>query len=419
MRSQGQRRIRMFEINSRALTIALTLTLLFALLAVLTPAAQAQYTFKVLHNFSGGQDGATPYAGVTMDGAGNLYGTAWVGGIGAGTVYQLKLKNSSFVFNPLFSFDGSDGANPRARVIFGPNSTLYGTTANGGAGSVGTVFNLRPPASAPKSAVFPWNESVLYSFVGYPTDGANPGYGDLTFDQGNIYGTTLNGGDNNIGVVYELTPKGSGYTESLIYQFSGNDGANPDNGVILDSAGNLYGTTYAGGLANYGTVFELMYPGPTQCTLWNFRDGSDGGHPTAGLIFDGSGNLYGATTTGGTGGGGTVFELTSSGNCAWTLKTLYSFTGAANCGPYGTLSMDGAGNLYGTTKCDGMNNAGNVWELQYPNWIYTSLYDFTGGNDGGNPFSTVEIDPASGNLYGTASTGGTQGVGVVWELKKN
>jgi uncharacterized repeat protein (TIGR03803 family) len=191
--------------------------------------------------------------------------------------------------------------------------------------------------------------------------------------------------------------------------------------VISDISGNLYGTTYIGALSSFGAVFELMFPGPTECTLNNFRNGNDGSYPFAGLIFDKQGtNLYGATSNGGKNGGGTVFELTPLDTCSWTLKTLYSFTGTngESCGPWGTLAMNGTSNIYGTTYCDGANGYGNVFELSPTgggNWSYTSLYDFTGSNDGANPISTAVMD-TNGNLYGTASAGGTQNVGVVWEI---
>jgi len=393
------------------------------LIVVAAQPAQAQ-TYTVIHTFTGGQDGGTPRSGLTIK-AGNLYGTAYNGGVGYGTVYQLKHKGAGWTFTPLYTFkgfgNGGDGANPEARVIFGPNGTLYGTTNLGGLG-VGTVFNLRPAARACTAALCPWTETVLHSFYGNP-DGEGPGYGDLIFDKaGNIYGTTSNGGNgSNDGTVYELTPKaGGGYTEMPIYSFSGSDGAFPQNGVIFDNAGNLYSTTINGGLSiSYGTVFELTKSiGWTESLPYSFQGGNDGGYPYAGLIFDPSGNLYGATSDFGTGGGGTVFELSPSGD-SWTYNVLYSFAGTADhqCGPWGTLVMDGAGNLYGTTYCDGANGYGNVFELSPLNggWIYMDLYDFTGGNDGGNPVSNVVFD-ASGNLYGTASTGGTHNVGVVWEI---
>ena len=312
-------------------------------------------------------------------------------------------------------------ANPAARVIFGTNGTLYGTTVEGGTSGEGTVFNLRPFPTVCKTSICPWMETVLYNFTG-GADGTYPGYGDLLLDPaGNIYGTTFSGG-NGAGVVYKLTPSGSGYTGSVLYSFSGPDGNGPSSGVISDIAGNLYGTTYGGGSNNTGTVYQLMPTGGSgyiESCLYSFRDGNDGGYLYAGLIFDPSGtHLYGATTNGGTGGGGTVFELTPGANCSWTLQTIYSFTRTAGgqCGPWASLFMDTAGNLYGTTYCDGTNNLGNIFELARHNggWIYTDLHDF-GGSDGGNPISNAVLD-SSGNLYGTASTGGTQNVGVVWEI---
>ena len=416
MTSPRQRRNLNFNLSLGAATAALAIA--FLLIVVASQPAQAQ-TFKVIHSFSGGQDGATPWAGLTLDKAGNLYGTASAGGIGYGTVYRLQRKGSGWIFNPLYSFAGGlDGDLPLARVIFGPDSSLYGTTVYG-AGGPGTAFNLRAQPTACKTSLCSWAETVLYRFSGlfnYHPDA------EVVFDQaGSLYSTTLYSGSGDCpegcGVVFELTPPGNWNMETVLYSFSGNDGEHP-NGVIFDNAGNLYGTTRAGGSGGYGTVFELMYPGwSQQCGLYNFRRGNDGGDLYAGLIFDRSGNLYGATSSGGSGGGGTVFELTPSGNCSWTLTTLYSFTGAPSCGPYGSLYMDG-GNLYGTTYCDGANGFGNVWELTPSgggNWTYTDLYDFTDGNDGGNPISNVVFD-SSGNLYGTASTGGTQGVGVVWEI---
>ncbi len=383
-----------------------------------------------------------------MDKGGNLYGTTYAYGAGYGTVYQLKHKGSGWTFNPLYSFaGGSDGANPLARVIFGPNGTLYGTTKFGGGGcenyGCGTVFNLRPSPSACKSALCSWIKTVLYDFKGprvssvaaqggageaYPVygDGAYPLYGDLIFDQkGNVYGTTITGGQGSCdiyfsrcGTVFELSPSGGGWNESVLYVFSGNDGGFPYNGLTFDNAGNLYGTTYVGGLSNAGTFFELAYSiGWTETFLSSFRNGNDGSGPTTGLIFDQSGNLYGATESGGKNSGGTVFEFSPSPDGTWTYSLLYSFTGGASCGSWGNLVMDGAGNLYGTTLCDGTNKAGNVFKLTPSggSWTYTSLHDFTGGSDGKNPYSNVVID-ANGNLYGTTYAGGSQGVGVVWEI---
>ena len=410
----AQHRIWIFSLPTATGVLAIA----FLLILVASQPAQAQ-TFNVLYNFTGGEDGAYPLAGVTMDKVGNLYGTTEYGGIGYGAVYKLTHKASSWIVNPLYGFTRTnDGARPQARVIFGPNGTLYGTTDSGGTGD-GTVFNLRPFPSVCKTSLCFWMETVLYSFHAY--DGAFPGYGDLIFDQtNNIYGTTQSGGYIGLGTVYELTPAGSGWTESVLYFFSGSDGANPLSSAIFDKAGNLYGTTYKGGSSDQGTVFELTYSagsGWTETFLYSFRNLTrDGGHPYAGLIFDPAGNLYGATNDGGSGYGGTVFKLTPSGG-SWTYSLVYSFTGNPGCGPIGTLIMDGAGNLYDTTFCDGANNAGSVFKLTPSGngWTYTSLHDFRGDSDGGYPYCNVVFD-VSGNLYGTTSSGGTQNVGVVWEI---
>ncbi len=165
-----------------------------------------------------------------------------------------------------------------------------------------------------------------------------------------------------------------------------------------------------------GSVFKLSPSGGgwTEQVIYSFQGGSDGAYPTGGLIIDQSGNLYGSTNKGGTGGGGTVFKLTPSGG-GWNYSLVYSFTGNTSCGPFAPLSMDTAGSLYGTTFCDGANNLGNIFKLTPSggSWTYSSLHDF-GGSDGAYPYSNVTID-AAGNLYGTASGGG-MGVGVIWEI---
>ncbi len=409
-------RARRSAFTSRLQLPTISIMLLCALM--MTPRLQAQ-TFTVLHNFSGAGDGADPLSGLTPDRGGNLYGTAYAGGVNspAGTVFKLTHSGSGWLLNPLheFSENGNGGANPAGGVIFGPDGNLYGTTFNGGGtGSFGTVYRLQPPSSACKSALCYWTETVLYRFAS-GADGHQPS-GNLIFDQaGNIYGTTEAGGTGGYGTVFKLTHAGGNWTESVLYSFmSGQDGNEPSNGVVIDQAGNLYGTTPYGGINHCqlgcGTVFELTPSGSgwTEQILYRFQGTPDGQRPYAGLIIDSLGNLYGATYEGGN-GGGTVFELSPSGG-SWNYQILSSLSGSEN-GPYANLTMDPAGNLYDTTIIPG-----TIFKLSRTGggWTYSDLHDFS-GNDGAYPRGSVRLDN-QGNIYGTTSMGGADGQGTVWEL---
>jgi uncharacterized repeat protein (TIGR03803 family) len=308
-------------------------------------------------------------------------------------------------------------------VIIGPNSSLYGTTnQGGGVCNCGTVFNLRPPTSACKTALCPWAETVLYRFTGSP-DGAYPRNGDLVFDQsGYLYGTTVQGGPLNAGTVYQVAA--SGGSEQVIFSFGDpNYGYYPYGGVIFDAAGNLYGATGNGSPAGNGTVYELTNPFGTwvENLLWSFSPGgSDGVAPVGGLVFDQSGDLYGTTSSGGSGSGGTVFKLHQFISGGWTFTVLYSFNYSGsvnNPGPRDSLVVDAGGDLYGTTLADGAYGYGSVFRLtpSQGSYTYTDLHDFTGGGDGAYPKGNVILD-ANGNIYGTASQDGTNGEGVVWEI---
>jgi uncharacterized repeat protein (TIGR03803 family) len=433
--------------------IVLTTALALAQTLLVPNAVNAQ-TFSVIHTFTGGTDGGIPIAGLTIDSAGNLYGTTVGGGMrkpacggsfGCGVVFKLSQHNGSWVLSTLYQFRaGNDGAGPVSRVIFGPNGRLYGTTEVGGIGCTdntgcGTVFSLAPPITVCRSIICSWTETVLYRFTG-ASDGANP-LSEVVFDRaGNLYGTTFGGGLVNCyvppqgcGVVYELSPSQGNWTQTALYRFTGGvDGGNPQSEVVFDNPGNIYGTTLDYGNC-CGTVFELTPNGSqwTENTIYSFTGGFDGGAPSAGLTFDQSGNLYGAASSGGDDNGGTAFTLVRDPG-GWNYGRLYGAFQNPNGydlnGPSSTLVYDrSTGNLYGTTWGDGPLNFGSVFRLTQSggNWTYTSLYDFTGGSDGAHPYGRVVLD-SHGNLYGTAEAGGVGGCsgddfgcGVVYKIALN
>ena len=407
------------------------------LLLMISASSLAQ-TFTVLHAFTG-DDGASPFSGVTVDRAGNLYGTTKYGGIancdlGCGVLFKLAPQGAGWNFIPLYKFTGpSDGKAPIARIVFGPDGRLYGTTSVGGNTTVngGTVFTLTPPPIVCRASCS-WIKTTLWSFGQNDGDALRPGYGDLVFDAaGNIYGTTEEGGVTQpacgpgCGTVYMLSRSQRSWSETLLYQFGDGPGYHPYAGVAFDGNGHLYGTTPFGGSADSGVAYELTSSSGSwsPTILYNFSLQNDGGVPAAGLVPDNAGNLYGATETGGPDGGGTVFELSPMGlDRNFTL--LHNFDSPAK--PFANLTMDAAGNLYGTTISGGIFRHGNVFKLTRAgdSWTYSSLYDFTGGSDGAEPYGNVALD-AAGNLYGTAAGSGsdagqciiTNGCGVVWQIK--
>jgi uncharacterized repeat protein (TIGR03803 family) len=380
------------------------LTAAIALLAVIlsTPLAQAQ-TYTVLHSFAG-TDGANPEAGLTLDASGNLYGTTYSGGAsGAGAVFQLNAAGEETV---LYSFTGGlDGGLPQIGSLLRDRSgNLFGTTSYGGYG-FGTVFRLSSTG----------HETVLHRFTLGP--GGNTPYAGLVRDTGgNFYGSTYTGGSAGQGLVFRLTSSGS---EHVLHNFTGGaDGGGPFGDLLLDGKGNLFGTAlfaFSGGV-----VFKLTTGGKetvlyTFCSQPNCADGSE---PTGSLIQDATGNLYGTATAGGAFGNGAVFKVNPSGQ----ETVLYSFTGGTDGSmPTAGLAMDSVGNLYGTTFFGGAYGTGVVFELS-PSGTYTVLYTFTGGTDGGFPYEATLISDSSGNLYGTASSGGDLsacfgfGCGVVFKL---
>jgi uncharacterized repeat protein (TIGR03803 family) len=370
--------------------------------------------FTVLHTFTSGGDGEGP-GGLILRGD-NLYGAATAGGLnGSGNVFKLTHAGSGWLLNPLYQFSRINGdLGPDGAIVFGPDGSLYGAvgTLNG----YGAIFKLQPPPSACQSALCYWKESELYHFADAP-DGHQPN-GNLLFDAaGNIYGTTETGGAFGFGTVFKLTRSGSSWTETVLYSFmGGSDGNQPQDGVVMDSAGNLYGTTRSGGESNCsggcGTVFELSPSGGgwTEQVIYQFRGPPNGYEPWVGLTIDSSGKLYGSTYAGGNGGGGTVFELSLSGG-TWNFNVIYNIVGNGR-GPRSRLTVDAAGNLYGTflfpPTLFKLSPSGGGWR-------YTDLHNFSSSDDGTYPGGNLAID-SQGNVYGTCSSGGQDLYGTAWEL---
>ncbi|HEY6769982.1 MAG TPA: choice-of-anchor tandem repeat GloVer-containing protein [Candidatus Sulfotelmatobacter sp.] len=332
-------------------------------------------------------------------------------------------QSAEAVEKVLVNFKGSNGSAPYGALISDAAGNLYGTTTGGGVHSLGTVFELTPNTTGG------WRSKILHSFNADGIDGIVP-YTRLVFDSaGNLYGTTNNGGSNNVGTVFELTPNTSGtWKETILYSFqnNGTDGNYPYGSLILDSSGTLYGTTAGGGTSFAGTVYELTPHGSgkwVETVLLNF-DYTNGYSTYAGLIFDAYGNLYGAAYAGGAYGYGTVFELTPQGSGQWNATVLYNFNGQNSTGdaPYGTLIFDSAGNLYGTTLFGGTYDSGMVFELTPQTsgeWTEIVVHSFEPSNwDSGNPFAGLVMD-AAGNLYGTANQGGRFNYGTVFKLTPN
>lgn len=334
----------------------------------LSPTSAGGWTESVLYSFTGGADGAEPQAGLILDSVGNLYGTASSGGAyGVGVVFELTpTLTGDWTESVLHTFTGgADGANPFASLIFDAAGNLYGTAWHGGnlacnaPYGCGVVFEMTPNADGS------WTESVLDAFVG----GSDTRSSDasLIFDSaGNLYDTTWYGGSYSSGTVFELSPNSDGtWTQNILYNFKGGaDGAHPRAALIFDSAGNLYGTTGNEYTSGYGTVFQLI---PSSSGAWTKRTlhqftGKDGANPYASLIFDSAGNLYGTTNGGGAYGYGVIFELSEKSTGVLSYQ-VFPFNDAPGAYPRAPLILDRNGNLYGTTYGDGSETFGSVFEI--------------------------------------------------------
>lgn len=382
------------------------------------------------YKFRGGVDGSLPESGLVSDGAGNFYGTTSEGGRNSsGAVLEFSLgAGGNWTKTVIYNFTGgADGTHPMGNLVFDDVGNLYGTTEEGGAGHVGTVFKLSPSQGET------WTETVIYAFA-QGAGGYSPFTG-VTFDrEGNLYGTTLNGGICSPycgGTVFELSPsEGGTWVESTLYSFpaSQNGDAQP-SALILDAFGNLYGTLVFGGSAGWGAVFELTHNQDgnwTENILYNFTGKGDGGNPPSGVTFDTIGNLYGEAALGGYAyclghGCGVIFELAPSPT-GWKETTLHTFVGQDGAEPWGGLIFDSKGNLFGTTALGGRSTCpgpstgcGVIFKLSPAigggmSFALIAAFNYA---DGLYPLTGV-IEDAAGNLYGTTNQGGDPNCGALY-----
>jgi uncharacterized repeat protein (TIGR03803 family) len=407
---------------------ALTFALVAALSLAATPAAHAQ-TESVLYTFFF-SNGEAPNSTLVLDAQGNLYGTTQYGGrLERGVAFELTPDNNGSV---LHNFGSGVSAYPNG-LVSDAAGNLYGVTSGigtrSGGGYYGSVFELKKKKKETKGLVYGFNQLSRFNNQNRSMNGAVPVPSLVVDAHGNVFGTTSAGGASDSGTIFEVTPA---RTESVLYNFTGGaDGSHPYGGLVQDSQGNFYGTTYQGGtgsgcgLAGCGVVFKFASDG-TETVLYNFTGGVDGSGPVAGLVLDGQDNLYGTTAGGGSLacggiGCGVVFRVTPNG----TETALYSFLGGTDgATPRSALIMDGQGNLYGTTygggnlNCNG-SGCGTVFKVGATGGE-TVLYRFTGSTDGGIPLAGLVMD-SQGNLYGTTESGGLTscglgGCGVVFKV---
>jgi uncharacterized repeat protein (TIGR03803 family) len=393
----------------------------------------------VVHVFrSPGTNGYTPQAGLILDASGNLYGTTSYGGDlrvcsqdSCGTVFELSQnKAGNWIETVLHIFgSGTDGAVPRAGLVFDSRGDLYGTTLEGGTYGFGTVFELSPSIGGD------WTETVLYNFSNAGSDGSGP-LSSLIFDgAGNLYGTTGGGGTNGSGTVFELSPAAEGiWNETTLHSFNRNgiDGVDPSSGLTFNAAGSLFGTTSSGGsetgCSNYGCgiVFELTPDGDsawTETVLYTFTSTGTGGYSPgrSGVVLDSAGNLYGTTVLGGTYGLGTAFELSAASGGVWKIKWLHGFGLGNDAGyPANGVTIDALGNLYGTAEGSICTFYSTAFELSEEGgrWSEQVLHNLAGLTDGGCPSSGLALD-AAGDMFGTTDNGGggSDPGGTVFEIK--
>src|SRR5436190_22031979 len=324
------------------------------------------WVHTVLYSFTGGADGGEPYKGVTLDGEGNLYGTAVTGGSGiceggCGVVYKLTNSGGTWTQTVIHAFTGGDdGSGPGARVTVDGTGNVYGMTPTGGTYGLGTVYKLQPNGGT-------WDFQVIHTFTG-GADGSSGSAGRMLLSHGSLYGAATTGGLYGAGVVFELTPTPVGEWDlRTLYSFHGQpDGSFPYGALLHADSGKFYGTTYYGGQNGIGAVYELT-PRPTgewgERIIYSFQNGSDGNSPISNLVSDTAGNLYGTTSEGGL-GSGTIFKLSRIGGGHWTETVVHAFEGPPDGGfSYNGMVVDPFGNFYGATVHGGDNDDGSIYQF--------------------------------------------------------
>jgi len=405
-------------------------------LVLLCASAAWSRTETVVWNFSNSNgDGANPLSNsLISDGKGNLFGATLSGGVpncmgGCGMVFELS-PNGSGGYNEtiLHDFTGTngDGAGPPGGLVFDPQGNLYGVTVEGGANGTGTVYELSPNSGGG------WTETILYSFDAAGSgDAALPQNGLIIDSAGNLYGTAGGGGINNgsctgdCGTVFELSPSGGGWTETILHRFRGagghynGDGAGP-NSLSFDTLGNLYGSTLTGGnqRVNWGTVFRLKHTntGWVESVLYNFT-GADGFRPYGNVVVNKAGHIFGTCNEGGENNAGTVWELARSGN-KFALQVIHNFSFSGGGVLPGGITMNKVGNILGAATGTGSDGTATFYKLikSGNTWSEKVVYTFSGGSDGGEPSLGPPLLDSSGNIFGLTVTGGTFGDGVAFEL---
>lgn len=387
-------------------------------LVVFVPLASpaAAQTLTTLYNFPQSFVG-TAEMGLVIDTGGNIYGATPGGGaFGAGNVFRLSSSGGGgYTYTSLFDFNVTNGSAPLGGVILDAAGNIFGTTSAGGANGRGTAFRLSD------DGVGGYAHSILFNFTATSATGRAPGGSLIADAAGNLYGTTTGGGTANGGTVFRLASNGNGtYSHSVLHNLTVPlAGLDRKSGVVADAAGNLYGTTNAGGTGSGGTVYRLSSDGVGGYTYSTLRhmDNTTGRIPQASLLADAVGNLYGTATSGGPAGYGTVYRLSDNGAGGFTTSVLYGFSAATGGNPVGGLIADAVGNLFGTTTTGGAFGYGTVFRLSdngAGSYTSTTLFDFD-STSGAKPFGDLVADEA-GNLYGRTLFGGTHDGGIVFRI---